>query len=108
MTEDINSRNLKSTGAGLLNYRLPRVTNVFLDVIIIVFSVIIAGELLFNCFFTGIYVVNISMQPTFNGAISENRPGGDFIYVNQWAQPEYGDVVVVYAEVSGSSGIISR
>lgn len=108
MTEDINSRNLKSTGAGLLNYRLPRVTNVFLNVIIIVFSVIIAGELLFNCFFSGIYVVNISMQPTFNGAISENRPGGDFIYVNKWAQPEYGDVVVVYAEVSGSSGIISR
>ncbi|MDE7329630.1 MAG: signal peptidase I, partial [Clostridia bacterium] len=39
---------------------------------------------------------------------SEDRAGGDFIYVNKWVQPDYGDVVVVYAEVSGASGIITR
>ena len=108
MTEDSNRLKLKNTGACLFDYRQPQFTNIFLNVIIIAFSVIIVGELLFNCFFTGIYVVNISMQPTFNGAVSENRPGGDFIYVNKWAQPDYGDVVVVYAEASGSDGIITR
>jgi len=85
------------------------VLGLVLNIIIVLFVVILFFELLFNMFFTGIYVVNISMQPTFIGAESENVSGGDFIYINtSIKQPEYGDVVVVYRETKNHNGTVDK
>lgn len=89
------------------------VTNALLNIIIAFFCVVLAVELIFNSFFTGIYVVNVSMTPTFTGAPVTGYyddgteiygSGGDFIYVSKTAKPDYGDVVVVYRETTNSRG----
>ena len=74
--------------------------NIFLNAIIVLFCVILILEVVFNILFMGIYVVNVSMQPTLIGARSENTRGGEFIYVDKHASPDYGDIVIVYREVS--------
>lgn len=106
MTDGENGYNLKMgeeplsafnrAGECLYAKKKGGLANLLLNAVLIAFIAVVLFELVFNCFYTGIYVVNISMQPTFNGAVRETEPGGDFIYVNKWAQPQYGDVVVVY------------
>ena len=95
---------LYSAGECLYAKKRNGVANAVLNFILIAFIAVVAIELVFNCFYTGIYVVNISMQPNFNGAVREGEPGGDFIYVNKWAQPQYGDVVVVYRDFTLENG----
>lgn len=81
-----------------------------LNAVIAVFCVVLVIQIAFNVFYTGIYVVNISMRPTFTGAQEEYLPGGDFIYINRYKKPSYGDVVVVYRENGkpSSGNIIKR
>ncbi len=79
-----------------------------LNVVIAFFCVLLVAEIVFNSFFLGIYVVNVSMQPGLTGAQSTNVSGGDFVYVNKTAQPDYGDIVVVYREVKHSDGSYER
>lgn len=82
--------------------------NIFTNVLLIILCVIFVAEVSFNTFFTGIYVVNVSMRPNFIGAEREGEPGGDFIYVNTFAKPNYGDVVVVYREEINVYGGVDR
>lgn len=89
---------LYRAGASLYERRKRSAFNVFLNVVIVFFCVILVLELFFNLFYMGIYVVNISMEPTLMGADSEDVPGGEFIYVDKYAKPDYGDIVVVYRE----------
>ncbi len=114
MTDGENGYNFKSgeetttelyrAGECLYAKKRNGVANAVLNFILIAFIAVVAIELVFNCFYTGIYVVNISMQPNFNGAVRESEPGGDFIYVNKWSQPQYGDVVVVYRDFTLENG----
>lgn len=43
----------------------------------------------------GIYVVGDSMSPGLTGAASRGVPGGDFLFVNKFDTPDYGDIVVL-------------
>ena len=83
--------------------------NIFLNVVIVLFCVILVFELSFNVLYTGIYVIDRSMTPTLIGAQSANVPGGEFIYVDKYAKPTYGDIVVVYREAEdGTKGNIIK
>lgn len=84
------------------------VFNLVTNVLLVVLCVIFLLEICFNTFFTGIYVVNVSMRPNFIGAEREGVRGGDFIYVNTAAQPDYGDVVVVYREEVNIYGEVEK
>lgn len=59
--------------------------------------VLMSLEALFVTFYTGIYIIDGSMTPTFIGAESPNKRGGDYIYINTYAKPVRGDIVVVYS-----------
>jgi len=93
-------------------YKLERRSplNVLLNVVIVFFCAILVLELSFNILFTGIYVIDVSMTPTLKGARSANSSGGEFIYVDKYAKPDYGDIVVVYRETDGGQkgNIIKR
>ena len=85
--------------------------NICLNVIIVLFCAILVLELSFNVLFTGIYVIDESMMPTVVGADRNhpNAPGGDFIYVDKYAKPNYGDIIVIYRETEdGTKGNIIK
>ncbi len=103
-----DSYNLKEVGGKLYANKRPILFGALLNVAIFVLCILLFIEVLFNVFFMGIYVVNISMQPTLTGAVSENISGGDFIYVNKFVKPDYGDIVVVYREATSPDGYTER
>lgn len=80
--------------------------NIILNVLIALIALVLVLELLFVTHYTGIYVVDVSMMPTLNGAPDENSPGGDYVYVSRSAKPDYGDIVVVTRE--NDSPLIKR
>jgi len=83
--------------------------NILLNVVIVFFCSVLVLELSFNILFTGIYVIDVSMTPTITGARSANSAGGEFIYVDKYAKPDYGDIVVVYRETAdGQRGNIIK
>ena len=83
--------------------------NICLNVIIVLFCAILVLELSFNVLYTGIYVIDESMTPTIIGAPTSNRSGGEFIYIDKYAKPNYGDIVVVYRETpDGTKGNIIK
>lgn len=83
--------------------------NICLNVIIVFFLAVLFLEMSFNVFFTGIYVIDDSMRPTIIGAPSAKSSGGEFIYVDKYAKPDYGDIVVVYRETTdGTKGNIIK
>ncbi len=83
--------------------------NIILNIIIVFFCVLLALELSFNALFGGIYVIDKSMTPTLIGASTATSAGGDFIYIDKSAKPNYGDIVVVYRETGdGTKGNIIK
>ena len=83
--------------------------NICLNVIIVLFCAILVLELSFNVLYTGIYVIDRSMTPTLIGAKYAGSAGGEFIYVDKYAKPGYGDIVVVYRETeNGTNGNIIK
>ncbi len=107
MEEDKNCK-LLNVGESLMDSKCSQVGDFILNFILAAFTVLVVCQLLFNCFFTGIYVVNVSMQPNFNGAVAEDEPGGDFVYANTWVSPRYGDVVIVDRKFLGERGNIIK
>lgn len=96
---------INSVNKRLYGERKRSVANVALNVILIALAVILAVEIFFGMIFTGIYVSGDSMLPTLNGAPVVGYTsggneifgrGGDYIYVNKYAVPKRGDIVVVY------------
>lgn len=80
--------------------------NTVLNVLIAVVFIALIFEIAFGSTFSGIYVVQSSMRPTLIGAEDEDSSGGDYVYVNKNAMPDYGDIVVVFKD--GNSTIIKR
>lgn len=103
-----NEEKMRRVGARLGEREGSSGLSFALNAIIALFCVLLVAEVVFNSFFMGIYVVNVSMQPGLNGAESTAVSGGDFVYVNKTAQPDYGDVVVAYREVSHADGSRER
>ncbi len=78
-------------------YSKPKraLAGIVLNVIIVFFILVLFAEMSFNMRYAGIYVVNVSMTPTIIGAESENVRGGDYVYADKYAKPDYGDIVIV-------------
>ena len=71
-----------------------KVLPVVINVILVLLIIILAFRLFFNLTYTGIYVVGSSMMPTITGAAEEGVEGGDYLFINKNATPDYGDIVV--------------
>ena len=72
--------------------------NIVLNVLIAVIAFALLFEVVFATTYSGIYVVGTSMNDTLTGAESEDTAGGDYVFVNRHAKPDYGDIVVVFTE----------
>lgn len=91
---------LKKVCNSLYEKPRPSVLNLILNIIIVFICLVLVAEIIFNAYFTNIYVKGSSMMPTLNGApISEDGseilPGGDYVFVDTHAKPTYSDIVVV-------------
>ena len=88
-----------NVGKCLYERQKPSYLNSILNIIIVIFLGIFILELIFNSIYTNIYVKGSSMMPTLNGAPSIGEDsvleGGDYIFVNTRAKPDYSDIVVV-------------
>lgn len=82
-------------GKSLYGKRNKSVAGFVLNIVIGVFTLVLVAEIIFGYFYVGIYVVHESMRPTLNGAQTLSQRGGDYIYVNKYAEPDYGDIVIV-------------
>ena len=99
ISEHNNSIDMAVVGEKLYGLGSNRNKAIFIRNLIIGLCVILVmlAEALFVTFFTGIYIVDGSMTPTLTGASSPNVSGGNYIYINTRAKPDYGDIVVVYS-----------
>ena len=77
-----------------------------LTIFLIIAALILLCSVLFAVRFVGIYVKGSSMSPTLTGAEDENGPGGDYLYADTYAMPDYGDIVVV--KKSNTTTLIKR
>lgn len=80
---------------------------ILLNVILVLFALILAAEIVFNSYYTGIYVINHSMTPTITGASIRGYDingdpiagsDGDYVFIRTGAKPTYEDIVVVKRE----------
>ena len=69
-----------------------------LNIILIFIILILLAEILFVSRYSRVYVVGDSMLPTLTGAVSEQQPGGDFLFADKYAKAQCGDIIVITAE----------
>lgn len=69
--------------------------NSVLNVILVIVIVVLILEVAFYTRFSRVYVVGSSMLNTLTGAESKDCAGGDFIYIDKYATPKYGDIIVI-------------
>ncbi len=99
---------LNKVGKSLYERQKPSVLNLILNIAIVIICLVFIVEIIFNMYFTNIYVKGRSMMPTLTGAPSgtdrsEILPGGDYVFVNTHIAPDYFDIVVV--QTSDGSGL---
>lgn len=75
-------------------------------ILIVILLFLLLCRALFVVRYCGIYVVGSSMSPTLTGADAEGMAGGDYLYADRYAEPDYGEIVVV--EKSDGGRIIKR
>ena len=92
---------LKEVRESLYNKNDKTKLNILLNVIIVLVVLALVVEIYFTANYSGVYVVHDSMRPTLIGAESDDVIGGDYIYINKHAKPDYGDIVVVYHKNEG-------
>lgn len=92
---------LKTVRDSLYNKNEKTKLNILLNALIVLVVLVFVAEIYFMINYSGVYVVGDSMNPTLTGAESEEEIGGDYIYINKHAKPDYGDIVVVYHQQSG-------
>lgn len=81
--------------------------NFIVNAALILAVFLLVVEIVFGLLFTPFYIVNISMTPTLTGAKDQYTAGGDYVYIDRRATPDYGDIVVMYDE-DGQQNIIKR
>ncbi len=99
---------LKKVGKSLYERQKPSLLNLILDIIIVFICLVFVAEIIFNTYYTNIYIKGKSMLPTLIGAPtggnkSKMEPGGDYVFVNTHAEPDYFDIVVV--QTADNNGI---
>ena len=92
---------LKEARASLYKQNSETKLNILLNTLIVLVIIVLAAEMLFTVNYSGVYVVHDSMRPTLIGAESDDQIGGDYIYINKHAKPNYGDIVVVNHRTEG-------
>ena len=92
---------LKEVRASLYNQNDKSKLNIFLNALIVLVLLVLTAEIYFSVNYSGVYVVHDSMRPTLIGAESDDVIGGDYIYINKNAAPDYGDIVVVNHPTEG-------
>ena len=92
---------LKEVRASLYNQDNKTKLNFLLNALIVLVIIVLATEIYFTVNYSGVYVVHDSMRPTLIGAVSDDKIGGDYIYINKHAKPDYGDIVVVNHSTEG-------
>lgn len=102
---------LKKVKDSLYSGRDKFISNTLLNLLIVIIVVLFVLEVIFGLKFSGVYVIGPSMEDTLTGApvtakTESPKPGGDYIYVDKYADPDYGDVVVVFKD--DGSTIIKR
>lgn len=79
--------------------------NFILNLVLALIGFLLVFQIAFGVFYQGFYIVHSSMSPTLTGASDLQSAGGDYIYVNRYAKPGYGDIVVVF---DGDQSIVKR
>ena len=92
---------LKEVRASLYNQNDRTKLNILLNALIVLVIVVLLAEIYFTVNYSGVYVVHDSMRPTLIGAENDDEIGGDYIYINKNARPDYGDIVVVNHRTEG-------
>ena len=92
---------LKEVRASLYNQNDKTKLNILLNALIVLVVIVLAAEIYFSVNYSGVYVVHDSMRPTLIGAENDDAIGGDYIYINKHATPDYGDIVVVNHRTEG-------
>ncbi len=97
---------LNKVGKCLYERQKPSLVNLILNLIIILICLVFIVEIIFNTYYTNIYVKGRSMMPTLTGAPSgadgaELLPGGDYVFVDTHVSPDYFDIVVVQTTDDG-------
>ena len=92
---------LKEVRASLYNENDKTKLNILFNALIVLVIFVLAAEIYFTVHYTGVYVVHDSMRPTLIGAVSDDVIGGDYIYIDKKAKPDYGDIVVVNHSTEG-------
>lgn len=93
---------LNKVGRSLYERQKPSSLNLILNALIVIICLVFIFEIIFNMSFTSIYVKGESMLPTLVGApgnagdkSGELSAGGDYVFVDIHAKPDYFDIVVV-------------
>lgn len=95
---------LNEAGQSLYSKKKISAARIALNVIIVLLALFLAFEINFNVKYTGIYVVDCSMSPTLSGGTPHRDgsgnlisvdAGGDYVYIRNGAEPEYGDIIVL-------------
>ncbi len=87
---------LTQVRASLYNKKNNTKLNILLNVLIAVVVLVLAFEIYFAANYSGVYVVGDSMLSTLTGADNDHVIGGDYVYANKNAKPDYFDIVVIY------------
>ncbi len=82
-------------GQSLYTKRRATAFEIAINVILWCVLAVAVLTLFFDIKYTGVYVINSSMLPTVVGAPDENSPGGDYVYMDNFAKPDYGDIIVL-------------
>lgn len=103
----------KTVNKSLFSKKENSKLNVLLNIIICVILLALAVEIIFASTYSGIYVVGSSMNNTLTGAVEVREgsqyiadTGGDYVYADRHAAPDYGDIVVILR--SDGTNIIKR
>lgn len=87
---------LTQVRASLYNKKTNTKLNILLNALIVIVALVLAFELYFTVNYSGVYVVGDSMLSTLTGASDDKVIGGDYVYANKNAKPDYFDIVVIY------------
>lgn len=107
---------LNEVGQSLYSKKKVSAARTALNVIIVLLALFLVFEINFNLKYTGIYVVDCSMNPTLaggtphrdgNGNLIFVDAGGDYVYIRKGEKPKRGDIIVLN-RVASNDKIIKR
>lgn len=96
--ENASENNLRRANASLYKKASLSVSEIATTVITLFIVFLLVAEIYAMFVYEGTYIKEESMYPTLVGATDEDPDGGDYVIINKYKKPDYGDIVVVYNE----------